>query len=191
MFSCLGHQLQPEGIAEGDDFFNWDGRAHRLELVHERTSLAEFLTLLVWQTNLRSDQCRVKPAQQETTFQFACLTPSHSLSLSGEASLGQQNYATPLVQGSVPSSNSYISSGPCHPTYDPNSLSTSAFSWLEQSKVTQLSQNWSGQMKKTKIYLINTVEAVKHLWTEASYEAMFSWILNAYTGIYENEDFKY
>ena len=53
-------------------------------------------------SNLGSNQCRVKPAQQETTFlQFACLTLSHSLFQFGEAILGQQNYATPLAQGKV------------------------------------------------------------------------------------------
>lgn len=46
-------------------------------------------------------------------------------------------------------------------------------------------------MKKTKILLIDILEAAKCLWTEASYEAMFSWILTAHTGIYEDEDFKY
>lgn len=53
-------------------------------------------------SNLGSNQCRVKPAQQETTFlQFACLPPSHSLSLFEEAIFGQQNYARPLALGKV------------------------------------------------------------------------------------------
>lgn len=91
-------------------------------------------------SNLRSDRCRVKPAQQETTvLQFVCLTPSHSLFLSGEAILGQQNYETPLVQGKV-----RLQATPTSVLAHTTQPATQAFCWLGQSKVTQPSQNWSG-----------------------------------------------
>lgn len=49
-FNCPGDQLQQGETAEGGDFFNRGGEAHRLEPARERTSLTEFLTSLVWQT---------------------------------------------------------------------------------------------------------------------------------------------
>lgn len=109
--------------------------------------------------------------------------------------LGQQNHATPLAQGSAHSSRSYVSCGLCFLAHDPSSLSTSAFCWLGQSKVTQLPQDCSGQIKKINILLTLLLRAVTYLPSGASYEDSFSWILNVHTGTHEDfckkKKFKY
>lgn len=165
-FRCLGNQLQQEGTAEGGNFFSPGGGAHRLEPVHGRTGLTESLTSLVWQT-FRNEQSGLKSVQGKASSARNHVSPvcvSHAIAFPfpvwgsdfGSAKLHTSSCTRP----SVPSSDSSVSSGPRLPACDPSSLSTSAFCWLGQSKVTQLSQNWSGQMKKIKIQLTDTLEAV-------------------------------